>query len=127
MDNVSVSSASASPHFRGETLNKIYRVWLFRKLMPVLAVEIAIFALLLYGVMRLVFVRRVIENSLIVFSQSPSGIFPFTVAAFLHAPLVTKIVVIGVLVLAAFLIRLLTQGMLRFILVRENYFSRIQK
>lgn len=127
MNNTSLPSVSASPRFRGETLNRIYRIWLFRKLVPVLIAEVLIFGVFLYGFTRLVFITRVIENMLNVFSQNPSEIFPFTVAAFSHAPMATKFVVIGVILLAALLIRLITQGALRFILVRENYFSRIQR
>jgi hypothetical protein len=105
-------------------LNKVYRIWLFRRLLPVFLAEVAVLTGLLYGVARLVFVRRVIENGLNVFSQNPSGVVSFLIAAFGHAPAPTKLVVIGVVVLAALLIRLITQGLLRFILVRENYFGR---
>ncbi|MFY9462824.1 MAG: hypothetical protein WAP52_01420 [Candidatus Sungiibacteriota bacterium] len=125
MDNTSVPSVSASPRFRGEMLNRIYRIWLFRKLMPVLIAEVLIFGVLSYGFMRFVFIRRVIENGLNVFSQNPSGIFSFTIAAFLHAPLLTQLITIGVVALAALVIRLITQGILRFILVKENYFARV--
>lgn len=123
-----IGSPSVSPpHFRGQILNRIYRVWLFRKLAPVLFGEIVVLALLVYGFGRLVFVQRVIENAANVFFRDPSGIFSFTIAAFLHAPAGTKLIVAGAIVLAALVIRLVTQGILRFILVKENYFRQIQK
>lgn len=127
MENTSVQHVSGSARFRGETLNKIYRIWLFRKLAPVLAAEVVIFSLLLYGVAKLVFVERVVDNGIGVFFRDPSGIPAFVIAAFLHAPIVTKLMSAGIVILIALLIRLLTQGILRFILVKENYFSRIQK
>lgn len=126
--NQNITSAPASsPYFRGRILNRVYRVWLFRKLAPVLLAEIIVLSLLAYGFGRLVFVQRVIENAVNVFFREPSGIFSFTIAAFLHAPLMTKFVVAGAAVLAALVIRLATQGILRFILVKENYFRQIQK
>lgn len=119
------SGKGTTPRMRGHVLNRIYRVWLMRRLAPVFAAEIAVTALLLYGLGRLVFVQRVVENATAVMFRDPAGIFSFTFAAFLHAPLATKGVIVGIFVLAALLIRLVTQGILRFILVRENYFRRV--
>ncbi len=127
MENTSVQHVLGSSRFRGETLNKIYRIWLFRKLAPVLAAEIVIFSLLLYAIAKLVFVERVVDNGIGVLFRDPSGIPVFVIAAFLHAPIATKLITAGIVILIALLIRLLTQGILRFILVKENYFGRIQK
>ena len=125
VNNASGAGAASRPHFRGETLRRIYRVWLFRKLAPVLAAEVVVISLLLYGFSKLIFVERVLQNGLNVFFQNPPGIFPFAVSAFFHAPAGTKIVIAGLGAVAALLIRLITQGILRFILVKENYFSRV--
>ena len=116
-----------SPRFRGQMLNRIYRIWLFRKLAPVLLGEIIALSLLVFGFGKLVFVQRVIENAANVFFREPSGIFSFGIAAFLHAPPGTKLIVAGAVVFVALVIRLVTQGILRFILVKENYFRQIQK
>ncbi|MEK7098916.1 MAG: hypothetical protein AAB916_00160 [Patescibacteria group bacterium] len=113
--------------FRGDVLRRIYRVWLVRKLAPILLVEVAVLSALLYGMGRLVFVERVFANGLTVFFREPSGILSFAVAAFLHAPVAAKLFSIALVVLIALLIRLVTQGMLRFILVRENYFSKVER
>ena len=118
-------NAASRPRFRGEILRRIYRVWLLRRLAPVLVGEVAITAFLLYGFSRLVFVERVLQNALNVLFQNPPGIFPFAVSAFLHAPAGTKIVIAGLVVVLSFIIRLITQGILRYILVKENYFSRV--
>lgn len=111
---------------RGEILQKIYRVWLFRKLLPVLVAEIVILSGVLYTLGQTVFVERVIENALNVFFLSPSKIIPFAVAAFLHASALAKILSFLILVLIALSIRHITQGLLRLLLVRENYFSRVK-
>ncbi|OGZ96169.1 MAG: hypothetical protein A3B34_03385 [Candidatus Sungbacteria bacterium RIFCSPLOWO2_01_FULL_54_21] len=110
--------------FRGDVLRRIYRVWLVRKLAPILLIEIAVLSALLYGLGRLVFVERVFANALTVLFREPSGIASFAVSAFLHAPVTAKLFSVALVILLALLIRLVTQGMLRFILVRENYFSR---
>ena len=116
----------ASPRFRGEILNRVYRVWLFRRLAPVVVAEVAALVLLLWRLARLIFLRRVAENALNVFSAHPYGLIAFFVSAFEHASLATQIVLVAALVALAFLIRHVTQGILRFILVRENYFSRVR-
>lgn len=118
-------AAGGSARFRGDVLRRIYRVWLFRKLVPILFLEIAALSALLYGLGRLIFVERVFANAVTVFFREPSGVISFIVSAFLHASVAAQFFTVALVVLAALLIRLITQGMLRFILVRENYFSRI--
>lgn len=116
-----------SAKIKGQILRQVYRVWLFRKLLPVVAGEIVLLSVVLYGLSRAVFIQRVFENALNVFFVNPSGIGLFVFSMFAQAPLATQVLGFGVLLLLAFIIRHLTQGMLRLFLVRENYFSRIGK
>lgn len=113
------------PQFKGQVLNKIYRVWLLRKLLPVLILEVVILAAVLYVLGRTVFIQRVFENALNVLFVNPSQIVGFVVDAFARAPLLTQILSVLLAILLAFLIRHLTQGALRLILIKENYFSKI--
>lgn len=125
MNNV-IPEVQSGTRFRGDVLRRIYRVWLIRRLVPVLVIEIAVLSALLYGLGRLVFVERIFTNGLAVLFREPSDIPSFAVSAFLHAPIMAQLVSVALVILVALLIRLITQGMLRFILVRENYFSRIK-
>ena len=113
--------------FRGEILRKIYRIWLFRKLLPVLLFEIALFSATLYLLGRAVFVQSVFENAVKVLFQSPPRILSFAVNAFVNAQFATQILILVVAVFLALVLRSITQGILRLILVRENYFSRVEK
>lgn len=129
MNNTSVQkiSISESSGFRGEILRQIYRVWLFRTFLPVLLAEVIVFSFVFYKFGQTVFMRRIAENAVNVFFSNPSGIFSFFVAAFFHASFLTKFLSVAIVVLLALLIRHITQGMLRFILVRQNYFSKIAR
>lgn len=115
------------PRFRGQVLNRVYRVWLFRRLAPVLVLEVAALALLLYQITRTVFVQRVVENALNVFFANPSAVVGFFYSAFANARPLTQVVAVAILAALALLIRHLTQGILRFILVRENYFASVKR
>lgn len=125
--DTSSEKIEVSPRFRGQIVQKIYRVWLVRKLLPVLIIEIAILSFILYKLGKAVFFQRIVNNALNVFLVNPPQIFSFLISAFDKAPFGTKLLGIGVVVLIALLLRHLTQGALRLILVKENYFSRIQK
>ena len=127
MNTPSVKSLPQTPRFRGELLNQVYRIWLFRRLMPVLAIEVAFFAILLYMLSRSVFVRRVLENALNVVFTDPTSIASFFISAFLHATLLTQVISIGIAIAIAFFVRHVTQGVLRLILVRQNYFAKIKQ
>ena len=114
-------------NYNGQILQSVYRVWLFRKLLPVLIGEVIVFSFLLYGIGQLVFVERVIANGLNVLFLRPAGIFSFGLDAFSHATGLTKLLTVIIVILAALVIRHATQGMLRLILVRQNYFGQIRK
>lgn len=116
-----------SPRFRGQALQKIYRVWLVRKLLPVLIIEVAVFSFILYKLGRAVFFQNIVNNALNVFLINPPQIFSFLISAFNKAPFGTKLLGIGAVILIALLLRHLTQGALRLILVKQNYFRQIQK
>ncbi|KKU03858.1 MAG: hypothetical protein UX07_C0051G0011 [Parcubacteria group bacterium GW2011_GWA2_45_30] len=119
--------AETSNKFKGEILRQVYRVWLFRKLLPVVIAEIVGFSAVLYILSRTVFIQRVLENAFAVIFAEPGRIVPFAFSAFTNASAGTRILFIVVLVLLAFVMRHLTQGLLRLILVRENYFEQVAK
>ena len=123
--NPEVSQLNASA-FRGQVLRQVYRVWLFRKLLPVLALEVVILSLLLLQLSKAVFIQRVIENGLNVFFLDPPRIISFIVDVFVKAPLLTKILGFGALLLVASVVRHLTQGLLRLFLVKQNYFRKVK-
>ncbi len=122
--NTPGENTKQSARFRGEVLNRIYRVWLFRKFLPVLIGEVILFSVILYILGRAVFIQRVLENALAALFLSPPQALSFLVATFSNASAATQVLTLLAAVLTAFLIRHLTQGVLRFILVRQNYFGK---
>ncbi len=110
--------------FRGEILRKIYRVWLFRKLLPVLVLEVAVLTAVLYWLGRAIFFQRIFENALNVLFLNPQQILNFLLVMFTNATPLARVLGFFVLVLFVLVVRHFTQGVLRLILVRQNYFSR---
>lgn len=115
------------PAFRGQVLRQIYRVWLVRKFLPVFIAEILVLSLVLYQAGRIVFVQKILENGFNVLFNNPQGIVNFGVNAFSQASTPAKLFAIAVIVFLALVIRRITQGLLRLILVRENYFAKVEK
>ena len=112
--------------FKGEVLTKVYKVWLVRKLLPVLIGEVLILALLLYSLGRVIFIERVLDNALNVVFLSPPKILPFFGMAFMRTSLNAKFLGLGVALFIALLIRHITQGILRLFLVKQNYFAKLK-
>lgn len=127
MNNFAVENISQPPRFRGSILKQVYRVWLWRRLMPVVIAEVVVLSFVIYALARLIFVERVLQNGLSVIFARPEGIGSFLMRGFLQASVPTQALMVGIVILVALLIRHLTQGILRFILVRENYFGTVQK
>ncbi len=113
-----------SNRFRGEILTKIYKVWLTRKFLPIFIAEIIILSAVIYGLARLVFFKKVIENAMRMEIVNASGIFKYLALAFARTPMLTKTLIVALVILLALLVRLITQGILRWILVRKNYFGK---
>ena len=67
----------------------------------------------------------VMENGMNVFFLHPRQIFGFIITAFDKASNATKILTLSAVVFSALLIRHLTQGLLRLLLVKEHYFSKL--
>lgn len=109
---------------RGQVLQQIYRVWLFRKLLPVVAGEVILLSIILYVLGQAVFIQLIIENGLKVLFINPPQIIGFLVSAFTQAPIATKILGFGALLVFALVIRHITQGILRLILVKEKFFGK---
>lgn len=122
----SQNETHTSARFRGQVLARVYRVWLFRKLLPVMVAEIVILAVVIFWLTRAVFIRRVVENAFNVFFTNPPAVFSFAVSAFVHAGTFTQVLVVMIAVALALFVRHLTQGILRLILVRENFFGRTE-
>jgi len=127
MENITTQQIPEKEAFRGQILRQVYRVWLVRKFLPVFIGEIIVLTLLLYQAGRIVFVQRVFENAFSVLFNNPGGIINFGVTAFTHASTPAKIFGVAAAVFLALVIRRATQGLLRLILVRENYFGKIEK
>lgn len=110
--------------FKGEILSKVYRVWFLRKFLPVFFAEIFVLSLVLYQFTRVIFIQKVLENIIKTAFQSPTGAFFFLWSAFGKTHTSTKILSVALIVLLALLLRLITQGILRWILIRKNYFGK---
>ena len=123
MESIEQQPVSTSP-MRGQVLKKIYRVWFFRRFLPAVLIELAVFSAFLYFLARAVFVQKIVENALSVFSAHPAEIIGFILFAFLYAHIVVKILSFTILILVSYLIYKIFQGIIRFVLVKENYFGR---
>ena len=115
---------SINPSFRGQVLKQIYRVWLFRRLLPVLVLEIVVLSILFFQLSKVVFIQRVIENGLNVLFLDPPQIIAFIVDMFVSASWLTKVLGFAIIAFIALIVRHITQGMLRLFLVRQNYFAK---
>ena len=125
--NTTTETMNVAPRFHGQVLNRIYRVWLFRKFLPVLLGEVVVLSVVFYELAKLIFLQRIAENAMNVFFQNPSHIFSFFVWAFVDARFGIKVLVVAIVVAIALVIRQVTQGLLRYILIRQNYFAKVGK
>ncbi|TSC68998.1 MAG: hypothetical protein G01um101466_236 [Parcubacteria group bacterium Gr01-1014_66] len=124
-ENITTHTQMASvPRFRGQILKRVYRVWLVRKLVPILLLELGVLTFVLYQIGESVFVERFVENGMRVFFAHPGALARFLFAAFVKTEWLTKLLTLLFAVLLALIVRHVTQGLLRFFLVRQHYFGK---
>lgn len=126
MNNLSTAGSNQNAsRFRGEVLQRVYKVWLMRKFLPVLVLEIAALSIVFYQLGRVVFVQRVLENGIQVLFLNPPQFLNFILSMFAEAPWAARVLGFGAVLIVALVVRHITQGLLRLVLVRQNYFSRL--
>lgn len=90
---------------KNRILWQIYIVWFFRRILPLMVVEVAVIALALQLFAHNVFVAQVLENAGLVASANYWNILKYLIKAFLNSKLITQLIVLGSLGLIALLIR----------------------
>ena len=120
-----VDGAAVLPRFKGEIIRKVYRVWLLRKLLPILFLEVGALSFLLSQLAKVAFVQRVVENALTILFAHPGRVPAFVLTTFTASSLGKEFLGVSILVVVALLVRHITQGMLRWVLVQVNYFGKV--
>jgi len=126
MNEIIEQSVVPGPRFRGEILRRVWRVWLLRRFLPVLAVEVVGLTLFAYWLAHAVFVRRIIENALNVFFDNPAKVIEFIIFAFLYASIAVKALVFVVLVILTLLVWKTGKAVVRYAMLKEHYFGKAE-
>ncbi|MBU4348278.1 hypothetical protein KJ671_02130 [Patescibacteria group bacterium] len=73
---------------------KVYIVWLFRRIIPLLVLEIILLVLGFYFLGKFVFVQKVFENAFLSSAQNPIIVFLYMFNAFASTTFLKKIIVL---------------------------------
>lgn len=73
---------------------KVYFIWLFKRVIPLFALEIVLIVLVLWFLGRLVFVQQVFTNAFLASSQNPFHLALYMFDAFVATSLFKKIVIV---------------------------------
>lgn len=90
---------------KNRILWKVYAVWFFTRILPILAFELIIITGALYVFGKFVFVERVVGNTLLIASEHPWALFNFLISAFIQTSWVIKGAILVGLSLGALILR----------------------
>jgi hypothetical protein len=76
---------------------KVYIVWLFKRVIPLLVAEIILLVLAFYFLGKFVFVQKVFENAFLSSAQNPIIVFLYMFNAFASTTLVKKFIILVLL------------------------------
>ncbi|HEY4499816.1 MAG TPA: hypothetical protein VJH70_01640 [Candidatus Paceibacterota bacterium] len=90
---------------KNRILWKVYAVWFFAKILPILLFELIVIVGALYIFGKFVFVERVVGNTLLIASEHPLALFNFLVFAFMKTSWIIKGVTLIGLSIGALILR----------------------
>lgn len=93
---------------------KVYFIWFFRKILPIIAIQIAVFALALQLFAKNVFVSRVLQNIAQVAESGYWAVLKYVIASFLNTHFVTQVVILAILAIVALLVRDIGRSLLAY-------------
>ena len=95
-----------SPYIKTTIMRRVKAIWFFRRVLPFLAVELALVAIVLQQIASSVFVNHVIQNAAVhTFERSPVMFADFFFRAFLNTETLIQTLVIASLIGSVFLLR----------------------
>lgn len=105
MQNNANKIMNNSSGFKTQILWKVYLVWFFRRILPLVALEVLVLGAAVYFLARFIFVEKVISNTLAAAANNPLVIFTYLFYAFLGTTLINKVLIIALLSIGALLLR----------------------
>lgn len=90
---------------KSKILWRVYLVWLFKRILPLIIAEILIILGAIYLLAKFIFVKEVVDNALLNSASNPLRLAEFLFFAFLATHWATKIAVIVFLALGALFLR----------------------
>jgi len=91
--------------FKNRILWRVYAVWFFRRIVPLILLQVLLFALAAQIFAKNVFVSRVLKNVSTVAENGYVPVLQYLVASFLGTRPVTQVVILLILGLMALLLR----------------------
>ena len=90
---------------KNRILWKVYLAWFFRRIVPLIILQLAVFLVVLKFFAKSVFIRQVFRNAYLVSEASYWSFFKYAVFSFLNTPPLTQIISLIILGVIALLLR----------------------
>lgn len=90
---------------KAKILWRVYITWLFKRILPLLVLELAILVVAVYLLARFVFIEKVVSNTFLAASNSPLLIVSFMFSAFLYTTFLNQAIIVVLLSLGILLLR----------------------
>ena len=91
--------------FKNKIIWRVYIAWFFKRILPLLVLEVLFLGAAAYFFAQYVFIERVVDNTLIGAARNPFQMFSYLFWAFLQASLLKQVVAVALLALGALLLR----------------------
>ncbi len=105
---------------KNRIMRRVYAIWVFKRVLPYVAVESAGFAAMVYYFSKLVYVRSVIDNAIAAFFSNPQTWLFYEMSSFLNKGLAVQLLFLGSLALILFAARNVFKAAVQYAVLKEE-------
>ena len=108
-------------------MNRVYRFWFLRSMLPLLVIELAVIILAVYFFANLVFVSQVVDNALNAALGNPLKLVAYLWQAFLGTRMAVKVIIVALALTAGLILRDINRSIISYLLTRRAQLFRSGK
>lgn len=114
MESLASEKHRLSQLLKSRILWRVYILWFFRRIVPLMVLQVVLFSLAVKVFARYVFVSKVFQNAALVSGSSYLDVLKFIYKAFINTHPLTQVVLLIILGVVAILIRDLIRALLAY-------------
>lgn len=115
----------SNQNLKRRIMNRVFGFWFLRSMIPLFVLELAAVIMGIYLFTNFIFVGKVIDNTLNAALGSPWQMFVYLWSSFWKTRLEVQLVILGMMIFLAFLLRQLNRSIIAYVLMKRVSLTKL--